>query len=267
MPGVSFEDATRSTNISIYPYVIDLENLDEKRERKDTKIISSRTSAQCRFRIYSHKLIFLPDNINYVFWFVPIFPRSFIFPFIVVNIYSSANFPSSCFIAESYRPIAPVWYSNDRYCLPRNSMPDTSPRVTLRWRRKNERALGVVRDPFRAATVLHGLLIFISCNIYRGAIAVRRGKVASSERLRDIPLISCNNWNANHQRGKCTIEWPLRHIASAQSLSFLRWVKIKLSSHRYFSRYFSQIFDISLDFTRESNLEFITKERRDELIL
>jgi len=237
MPRVFFEDATRSTNVSIY--VIDLEILDEKRERKDTKIIFvENLSARCRFRIYSHKIIFLSDNINYILWFVPILPRSFFFPFIVVNIYSSANFPFPCFIAESYHPIAPVWYSNDRYCLPRNSTPDTSPQVTLRWRRKNQRALDVVRDPSRAAMALHGLLIFISCNIYRGAIAVRRGKVAGSKRLYDIPLISCNNWNANHQRGKCTIEWPLRHITSARSLSFFRWVKIKLSSHRSFEIWF-----------------------------
>lgn len=54
-----------------------------------------------------------------------------------------------------------------------------------------KRALGAVRDSsVRAATALHGFLIFISCNIYRGAIAVRRGvgggkSRAPNGRLRD----------------------------------------------------------------------------------
>ena len=104
MPRVFFEDATRSTNVSIYPYVIDLEILDEKRERKDTKIIFvENLSARCRFRIYSHKIIFLSDNINYILWFVPILPRSFFFPFIIVNIYTLL--PISPSLALSLRAI------------------------------------------------------------------------------------------------------------------------------------------------------------------
>lgn len=167
-----------------------------KRGREDTEIISVESSVTSISYAFSREINYSSPR-KYELSLrnpAPIHPRSFFFSLPSDSpglrrriLFCQFFFP--CFIAESYRPIAPVWYSGDRYCLPRNSTPDRSPRVTPRWRGKRmKRAHVVVRNPSRTATALHGLLIFISCNIYRGAIAVRRGGKSRGfrERLRDI---------------------------------------------------------------------------------
>lgn len=120
----------------------------------------------------------------YILRFDPFFLDYFFFSFTVVNIYSSANFPSLLYRRElSPDCTSLILKRSILFATKFDARQESSSYTSMT---KNERALGVVRDPSRAATALHGLLIFISCNIYRGAIAVRRGKVAGSVISADI---------------------------------------------------------------------------------
>jgi len=121
-----------------------------------------------------------------------------------------------------------------------------------------KRALGVVRDPSRAATALHGFLIFISCNIYRSAIAVRQGKVAGSERLRDI------RWLETEMQIDGRINAPLNDrlgISLDLFLHFVKWKFLSISFQVIHLKYLK----LYRSYAREGSLKFIIKGRRDKL--
>jgi len=84
------------------------------------------------------------------------------------------------FHVESYRLITLMWYLSDRYRLFRKLTPKSSSYI-LASQEKNKKGARCGPLSSRAATAWYRLLIFISCNIYRGAIAVRRKEVAGSE--------------------------------------------------------------------------------------